>query len=266
MTPLRQLPRLLRIAATLVRYRLDDLVEQAHLFRPLRWLRPFLPRPRADIAHLPRGARLRLALIELGPIFVKFGQILSTRRDLLPADVADELSQLQDRVPPFPGAQARAAIEARSAHRSRRCSSPSTERRWRRRRSRRCTRRGCSLTRPVPVLRTTFHRKRRKEVRDSLQPPTRGKSSSRCCGRASPSASAPMSNCCARSASSPSAGIRPPTRSGRAKSSPRSRRRCTTNSTCSAKARTPACCGAISPTKPISSCPRCSGRTATSRC
>jgi ubiquinone biosynthesis protein len=112
MTPLRQLPRMLRIAATLVRYRLDDLVEQAHLFRPLRWLRPFLPRPHADIAHLSRGARLRLALIELGPIFVKFGQILSTRRDLLPGDIADELSQLQDQVTPFPGAQARAAIEA----------------------------------------------------------------------------------------------------------------------------------------------------------
>jgi len=111
-TPLRQLPRLLRIAATLVRYRLDDLVEAAHLFRPLKILRPLLPRPRADIAQLPRGARLRLALIELGPIFVKFGQILSTRRDLLPADVADELALLQDQVPPFPGEMARAAIEA----------------------------------------------------------------------------------------------------------------------------------------------------------
>ena len=112
MTPLRQVPRLLRIAATLVRYRLDDLVEGAHLYRPIRWLRPLLPRPRANIAQLPRGARLRLALIELGPIFVKAGQILSTRRDLLPADIADELSLLQDRVPPFPGAQARAMIEA----------------------------------------------------------------------------------------------------------------------------------------------------------
>ena len=111
MTPLRQLPRLLRIGAVLVRYRLDELVESAHLFRPLKWLRPLLPRTRADIGVLPRGARLRLALIELGPIFVKFGQILSTRRDLLPADVADELALLQDRVPPFPGAQARAAIE-----------------------------------------------------------------------------------------------------------------------------------------------------------
>ncbi|HST28961.1 MAG TPA: ubiquinone biosynthesis regulatory protein kinase UbiB [Rudaea sp.] len=112
MTPLRQVPRLLRIAATLVRYRLDDLVEGTHLYRPLRWLRPLLPRPRANIANLPRGARLRLALIELGPIFVKAGQILSTRRDLLPGDIADELALLQDRVPPFPGAQARAMVEA----------------------------------------------------------------------------------------------------------------------------------------------------------
>jgi ubiquinone biosynthesis protein len=111
-TPLRQTPRLLRIAATLVRYRLDDLVEAAHLFRPLRLLRPLLPRPRADIAQLSRGARLRLALIELGPIFVKFGQILSTRRDLLPAGIAEELALLQDQVPPFPGSQARAAVEA----------------------------------------------------------------------------------------------------------------------------------------------------------
>lgn len=50
---------------------------------------------------VPPGVRLRLALEELGPIFIKFGQLLSTRRDLLPADIADELSKLQDRVPPF---------------------------------------------------------------------------------------------------------------------------------------------------------------------
>ncbi len=112
MTPLRQLPRLARIGVTLVRYRLDDLVESAHLFRPLTWLRPLLPRPRADLARLARGARLRLALIELGQLFVKFGQILSTRRDLLPVDVADELALLQDQVPPFPGAAARATVEA----------------------------------------------------------------------------------------------------------------------------------------------------------
>ena len=111
MTPLRQVPRLLRIAATLVRYRLDELVSGAHLYRPLRWLRPLLPRPRADVAQLARGARLRLALIELGPIFVKFGQILSTRRDLLPDDVAAELALLQDQVPPFAGDAARRAVE-----------------------------------------------------------------------------------------------------------------------------------------------------------
>ena len=111
MTALRQLPRLARILGTLSRYRLDDVVEDLRPPRILRALRPFLPKPRADIAMLPRGARLRLALIELGPIFVKFGQILSTRRDLLPGDIADELSALQDRVPPFPGEVARQAVE-----------------------------------------------------------------------------------------------------------------------------------------------------------
>jgi ubiquinone biosynthesis protein len=58
-----------------------------------------------------RGERLRLALQELGPIFVKFGQAVSTRRDLLPEDIAEELAKLQDRVPPFPGSVARAAVE-----------------------------------------------------------------------------------------------------------------------------------------------------------
>lgn len=59
----------------------------------------------------PRGVRLRQGLERLGPIFVKFGQVLSTRRDLIPLDVADELAKLQDRVPPFPAAQARALVE-----------------------------------------------------------------------------------------------------------------------------------------------------------
>ncbi|HXA93067.1 MAG TPA: ubiquinone biosynthesis regulatory protein kinase UbiB, partial [Steroidobacteraceae bacterium] len=82
------------------------------LYRPLLLLVLLWP----DIWHarrrpLSRGARLRLALTELGPIFVKFGQAVSTRRDLLPADIADELAKLQDRVPPFPAATARASIE-----------------------------------------------------------------------------------------------------------------------------------------------------------
>ncbi|HET7929876.1 MAG TPA: ubiquinone biosynthesis regulatory protein kinase UbiB [Rhodanobacteraceae bacterium] len=111
MTPLRLLPRLLHVATVLVRYRVDDLIDEQHGMRLLRWLRTLLPRPRKQIAALPRGARLRLALTELGPIWVKAGQVLSTRRDMIPEDVAEELAQLQDQVPPFPGAQARAIVE-----------------------------------------------------------------------------------------------------------------------------------------------------------
>jgi len=111
MTTLGQLPRLAGIVATIARYRLDEIVDGFEPPRALRLLRAVLPKAPADIAQQPRGARLRAALIDAGPIFVKFGQILSTRRDLLPADVADELAQLQDRVPPFPGEQARAAVE-----------------------------------------------------------------------------------------------------------------------------------------------------------
>ena len=110
MTPLRLLPRVLHVAAVLVRYRVDDLIDEGHAIRPLRWVRALLPR-RRKIAMLPRGVRLRLALTELGPIWVKAGQVLSTRRDLIPEDVADELAHLQDQVPPFPGAIARATVE-----------------------------------------------------------------------------------------------------------------------------------------------------------
>ena len=82
------------------------------MFRPLRfisWLSPYRWR---KASHQPRGERLRLALQDLGPIFVKFGQILSTRRDLLPDDIADELAKLQDRVAPFPSDEALALIRA----------------------------------------------------------------------------------------------------------------------------------------------------------
>ena len=111
MTPLTIIPRLLRVASVLLAYRLDELVDATHLYRPLKLLRPLLARPRANVAGLARGARLRLALTELGPIFVKAGQVLSTRRDLVPPDIADELSLLQDQVAPFPGAAARAMVE-----------------------------------------------------------------------------------------------------------------------------------------------------------
>ncbi|MDX1556269.1 MAG: AarF/UbiB family protein, partial [Xanthomonadales bacterium] len=108
---LRQFARALKISGILVRYRLDELLQEAHLFRAMQVARVFTLWSRARVADLPRGERLRLALQEMGPVFVKFGQILSTRRDLLPPDIADELTLLQDRVPPFPGQQARAMIE-----------------------------------------------------------------------------------------------------------------------------------------------------------
>jgi ubiquinone biosynthesis protein len=111
MTPLKVVPGVLRVASVLLAWRLDDLVDAAHLYRPLKLLRPLLARSRPGARDLPRGGRLRMALVELGPIFVKAGQVLSTRRDLIPADIADELAQLQDHVPPFPGAQARAIVE-----------------------------------------------------------------------------------------------------------------------------------------------------------
>ncbi|MCR6494946.1 ubiquinone biosynthesis regulatory protein kinase UbiB [Thermomonas sp. S9] len=100
-----------RIGRVLLRYRLDALLDGTPAERWLRLMRPLVPRASREVEALPRGARLRLALQELGPIFVKFGQILSTRRDLLPPDIADELALLQDRVAPFPGAQARALVE-----------------------------------------------------------------------------------------------------------------------------------------------------------
>ena len=104
--------RLIEIQRVLVRHGLDEFVRETRLYRPLRFvfmLSPWTWFERRRIAS--RGERLRLALEELGPIFVKFGQAVSTRRDLLPEDIADELAKLQDRVPPFDAAVARSTIE-----------------------------------------------------------------------------------------------------------------------------------------------------------
>jgi ubiquinone biosynthesis protein len=108
---LRVLVRLIEIQRVLLRHGLDDYVRATHLYRPLRFL--FFLSPGVWFERrrqASRGERLRLALEELGPIFVKFGQAVSTRRDLLPADIADELAKLQDRVPPFPGEVARELV------------------------------------------------------------------------------------------------------------------------------------------------------------
>ena len=112
MTRLRIAARLLEIHRALVRHGLGDFVRATHLYRPFRflfYLSPWTWFQRSG--GVTRGERLRLALEELGPIFVKFGQAVSTRRDLIPVDIADELAKLQDRVPPFGSDIAMAAIE-----------------------------------------------------------------------------------------------------------------------------------------------------------
>ncbi|MEX8495298.1 AarF/UbiB family protein, partial [Sphaerotilus sp.] len=102
-------PRLALIAWVMLRQGMDQLVLAQMRHPGLRLLARVLAVGRRLDA--PRGERLRLAFERLGPIFVKFGQVLSTRRDLLPPDIADELAKLQDRVPPFPSDQARRIIE-----------------------------------------------------------------------------------------------------------------------------------------------------------
>ena len=104
------LPRLTRIVVIALRFRLDDLVLSG-INHPIAVRLLSLIRLGKQPA-MPRGQRLRLALEALGPIFVKFGQVMSTRRDLIPPDIAQALSLLQDRVAPFPSAQAAAMIEA----------------------------------------------------------------------------------------------------------------------------------------------------------
>ncbi len=111
MPRLRLILRLLVIQRVLFRHGLDEFIVQIHLFRPFRFLLylwPFYWLGR-DTAR-PRGVRLREALQELGPIYVKFGQSVSTRQDLLPADIGVELAKLQDQVPPFPSEQALAEL------------------------------------------------------------------------------------------------------------------------------------------------------------
>jgi len=106
-----RIQRLFKIIWVIGKYRIDEFLPLTHLpfyLRILFILAPwhFFPKPKQS-----RGARIRQALEELGPIFIKFGQILSTRRDLLPDDIADELKSLQDNVAPFPGETAKGIIE-----------------------------------------------------------------------------------------------------------------------------------------------------------
>ncbi len=106
-----QFIRLLRINWVLMLHGLDDVVFTTHLFRPFRFIIYIFPWNWFRRKREPRAVRMREALEDLGPIFIKFGQMLSTRRDLLADDIAEELQRLQDNVPPFPGKQARIIIE-----------------------------------------------------------------------------------------------------------------------------------------------------------
>jgi ubiquinone biosynthesis protein len=110
---IRLLLRLLAIQRVLVRHGLDELIVSTHLFRPVRFLfymSPWTWGQRRSTA--PRAVRIREALQELGPIWVKFGQSVSTRQDILPDDVGEELTKLQDRMPPFSPEEASAQILA----------------------------------------------------------------------------------------------------------------------------------------------------------
>ena len=103
--------RLIVINFTMARYGLDEIILSIHFFRPLRLLGLVNPFNWFRSGTLSQAERLRLCIESLGPIFIKFGQMLATRRDLLPQDIVDELEKLLDQVPPFPLQQARSIIE-----------------------------------------------------------------------------------------------------------------------------------------------------------
>jgi ubiquinone biosynthesis protein len=109
---LRNLARSREIVGVLLRYGFDDLIERIGLRRYLRWGKRLFFRPSPESELLGTPQRIRRALEDLGPTFVKFAQVLSTRPDLVPADVIEELSRLQERVPPFPGEVAMKLIES----------------------------------------------------------------------------------------------------------------------------------------------------------
>ena len=106
-----RITRFLKIVSVVSRYRLDEFIDGERLPLRYRALLALGPWRLFGASQRSRGERLRLALEDLGPVFIKFGQMLSTRRDLLPEDIADELARLQDDVPPFSTEQAQRIIE-----------------------------------------------------------------------------------------------------------------------------------------------------------
>jgi len=111
MKSIKQLFRLLQINYILAKNGLDNLVVSIRIFAPIWFIVYLNPWNWFRKEKLTRGEALRKSIEELGPIFIKFGQALSTRPDILPPDIAQELKKLQDKVPPFPGEEALAIIE-----------------------------------------------------------------------------------------------------------------------------------------------------------
>ncbi len=103
--------RILAIQRVLIRHGFDEMLFATPWLRNLSFVRALFPWNWVRHDYAPRAARLRRVLEDLGPVFVKFGQVLSTRRDLLPDDIAEEFAKLQDHVPPFPGHIAREIVE-----------------------------------------------------------------------------------------------------------------------------------------------------------
>src|SRR3990167_700966 len=116
MKSIRQLFRLFAINLILARHGLDQLIVSIHLFAPLRFFVYCNPWNWRRKKSQSRGAALRKSLEELGPIFVKFGQALSTRPDILPTDIALELCKLQDNVAPFASVQVLNIVERTFGH------------------------------------------------------------------------------------------------------------------------------------------------------
>ena len=111
MKSITRLLRLWTINRVFIRHGLDELIFNIPFLRPIAFIYHLSPWNWGKQENRPRGERIRRALEDLGPIFIKFGQMLSTRRDLLPDDIVTELTRLQDRVPPFSSAEARRMIE-----------------------------------------------------------------------------------------------------------------------------------------------------------
>lgn len=113
MKTLKRLCRLRTIIKNLLKYRFDTILEEVGIDNHLGWFRLFFPSLWFAQATMERGQAIRCCLESLGPIFVKFGQLLSTRRDIVPEDIADELAMLQDKVTPFDSKVAKKIIETR---------------------------------------------------------------------------------------------------------------------------------------------------------